>query len=59
MRHEAKERRSIVTCEIKHYPDCEKPYGMWVNDEYVGDFKTIQDAVQYYERLLKGEREGA
>ncbi len=45
-----------MTCEIKHYPGEERPYGMWVNDEYVGDYETIQEAVKAYERMLGKER---
>lgn len=45
-----------MTCEIKHYPDEEQPYGMWVNDEFVGSFKTIGEAVAEYERLSGMDR---
>lgn len=47
-----------MICEIKHYPDEEKPFALWVNNEYIGDYKTIQEAVKEYEKILKsrGER---
>ena len=46
-----------MTCEIKHYPGEPKPYGLWINGEYVGDYDTMEDAVKEYEKILKEKGE--
>ena len=40
-----------MMCEIKHYEDDELPFGMWVNGEFVGSYKTIAEAVKVYEHI--------
>ena len=46
-----------MICEIKHYPNEPKPYALWVNNEYIGDYETIQEAVKVYEKILKSRGE--
>ena len=46
-----------MTCEIKHYPTEEKPYGMWVNGEFVGSYNTVGEAVAVYEKMAGFNRE--
>lgn len=48
-----------MVCEIKHYPGEDRPYAMWVNNEYVGDYQTMQEAAAAYEKMLKGKKEDA
>lgn len=42
--------------EIKHYDSTEKPWGLFVNNEFIGDYATLQEAAEVYEQMLKGER---
>lgn len=37
-----------MICEIKHYEGEEKPFALWVNHEFIGDYETIQEAVKVY-----------
>ena len=42
--------------EIKHYDDSEKPWGLFVNNEFIGSFATLQEAAKKYEQMA--ERSG-
>lgn len=43
-----------MICEIKHYPGEDLPYGMWVDNEFIGSYVSMQEAAAEYERMLKG-----
>ena len=45
-----------MTGELKHYDGEEKPWGLFVNGEYIGSYYTIQEAANAYDRMLKGEK---
>lgn len=42
--------------ELKHYEDDKKPWGLFVNNEFVGSYGTLQEAAQVYEHMLAMDR---
>ena len=43
--------------ELKHYPGEELPWALWVNNEYIGSYKTMQEAASKYDSMMKEHRE--
>jgi len=42
--------------ELKHYEREEKPWGLFVNEEYIGSYDTLQEAAEVYERMLAKDK---